>query len=215
MLELIFIFPLIGIIFILKTPRDNIVRLWKTALEWSLLTLTMTILLLASFDGAGQFQMITRFKWIPSIEPLFGPTFFAVDGVSIFFIILVALLTPICILISWNSIRFLIKEFLLCLLSMEILLMGVFSIFDLVGFYILFEGILIPMFLIIGIWGSREEKIQASYYFFFYTFIGSVFMLLAIFSLYGYAGTTDYQGLCCLKLERELQYFIFLGFFLV
>ncbi|MGI9535084.1 MAG: proton-conducting transporter membrane subunit, partial [Thermodesulfobacteriota bacterium] len=101
-----------------------------------------------------------------------------VDGVSIFFIILTALLMPICVLISLNSIRFLIKEFLLCLLFIEVLLMGVFLILDLVGFYILFEGILIPMFLIIGVWGSREEKIQASYYFFFYTFIGSVFMLL-------------------------------------
>lgn len=92
--------------------------------------------------------------------------------------------------------------------------MGVFLILDLVGFYILFEGILIPMFLIIGIWGSREEKIQASYYFFFYTFIGSVFMLLGMFTLYSHAGSTDYQFLCSLKIERELQYFVFLGFFL-
>lgn len=107
-----------------------------------------------------------------------------------------------------------VKEFLLCLLTIELLLIGVFTILDLVGFYILFEGILIPMFLIIGIWGSREEKIQASYYFFFYTFLGSVFMLLAIFSLYSHAGTTDYQALCCLSFEREFQYFIFLGFFL-
>lgn len=97
---------------------------------------------------------------------------------------------------------------------MEILLIGVFSIFDIVGFYILFEGVLIPMFLIIGVWGSREEKIQAAYYFFFYTFIGSVFMLLAIFALYSHAGSTDYLALCSLSLEKELQYFIFLGFFL-
>ena len=92
---------------------------------------------------------------------------------------------------------------------MEFLLIGVFSILDLVGFYILFEGILIPMFLIIGIWGSREEKVQASYYFFFYTFIGSVFMLLAIFTLYGQTGTTDYQALCCASKDAELQYLVF------
>jgi len=92
--------------------------------------------------------------------------------------------------------------------------MGVFTTLDLVLFYILFEGILIPMFLIIGIWGSREEKIQASYYFFFYTFLGSVFMLLTIFTVYRYAGTTDYQALCCLQFRKELQYFIFGGFFL-
>ena len=127
---------------------------------------------------------------------------------------LTALLTPICIIISLNSIKYLVKEFILCLLLIEFLLMGVFTVLDLVGFYILFEGVLIPMFLIIGIWGSREEKIQASYYFFFYTFIGSVFMLLAIFVLYSYAGTMDYQALCSLRFENSLQYFIFLGFFL-
>ena len=136
------------------------------------------------------------------------------DGISLFFLILTALLTPICVIISLNSIKFLIKEFLLCLLIIEILLIGVFTILDLVGFYILFEGILIPMVLIIGVWGSREEKVQAAYYFFFYTFIGSVFMLLVIFFLYGQVGSTDYQTLCYQQYEKELQYFIFLGFFL-
>jgi len=153
-------------------------------------------------------------EWISRLEPGFGLVVLGVDGVSIFFIILTALLIPICVLISLGSIRFMIKEFLLCLLFIEVLLMGVFLVLDLVGFYILFEGILIPMFLIIGIWGSREEKIQASYYFFFYTFIGSVFMLLGIFMLYNSAGSTDYQTLCHLKIDRELQYFVFLGFFL-
>jgi len=95
----------------------------------------------------------------------------------------------------------------------EILLIGVFTILDLIGFYILFEGILIPMFLIIGIWGSREEKVQAAYYFFFYTFIGSVFMLLGIFTLYSLTGTTDYQALCSLNFEKYAQYLIFMGFF--
>nr|QDH12158.1 NADH dehydrogenase subunit 4 [Halichondria sp. HK-2019] len=213
-LELVFITPLIGIFVILITPKGNIARLWKRALDWSLLTLGMTTLLWASFDGEGSLQGMMKFKWISSIEPIFGAAPLAIDGISLFFIILTALLTPICILISRNSIRFLIKEFLLCLLSMEVLLIGVFSIFNIIGFYILFEGVLIPMFLIIGIWGSREEKIQAAYYFFFFTFIGSVFMLLAIFTLYSHAGTTDYQALCGLTFEKELQYFIFLGFFL-
>nr|CAD1874631.1 nad4 [Tethya wilhelma] len=214
MLEFIFISPLLGVVNLLIIPRESILRLWKTALEWSLLTLTVTILLWAFFDVEGQFQAVKGFKWIWGSEPVFGSVYFAVDGISIFFVILTALLTPICVLISWNSIRFLVKEFLLCLLFMEVLLMGVFTVLDLVGFYVLFEGILIPMFLIIGIWGSREEKIQASYYFFFYTFIGSVFMLLGIFTIYSYAGTTDYQALCCLRFDRELQYMIFLGFFL-
>lgn len=214
MLELILLFPLIGVIHLLITPRDNILNLKKIALEWSLWALTGTIVFWVAYDGEGHFISIKIMEWIPAIEPVFGPTLFAVDGISLFFIILTALLTPICILISWNSIRFLIKEFLLCLLAIEILLIGVFSVLDLIVFYILFEGILIPMFLVIGIWGTREEKVQASYYFFFYTFIGSVFMLLGIFNLYSYAGTTDYHALCCLQIEKGLQYYIFLGFFL-
>lgn len=214
MLGLVFLLNFINIFLILITPRENISRLWKIALQWSLLTLTATILLWATFDGEGLFQEIKRIEWVPGIEPFFSPALFAVDGISVFFLILTALLTPICILISWGSIKFLIKEFLLCVLFIEILLMGVFTILDLVGFYVLFESILIPMFLIIGVWGSREEKVQAAYYFFFYTFIGSVFMLLAIFTLYNSAGTTDYQILCCLEFNKETQYFVFLGFFI-
>ena len=96
---------------------------------------------------------------------------------------------------------------------MEILLIGVFTIVDLVGFYILFEGILIPMFLMIGVWGSREEKVQASYYFFFFTFLGSVFMLLGIFIFYINTGLTDYQSLCGQEFEKKVQYILFLSFF--
>ena len=95
--------------------------------------------------------ILKSLEWIPYLEPGFGYVILGVDGISIFFIILTALLIPICVLISFNSIRFLVKEFLLCLLFIEVLLIGVFLILDLVGFYILFEGILIPMFLIIGI----------------------------------------------------------------
>ena len=209
MLKSVLILPLMGMVALLITPRNEIMRLWKVGLEWSVLTLTGTILLWSSFDGEGQFKVVHRLEWMPSVEPGFGVIVFGVDGASIFFIILTALLIPICVLISLKSIKFLIKEFLLCLLFIEELLIGVFTVLDLVGFYILFEGILIPMFLIIGIWGSREEKIKASYYFFFYTFMGSVFMLLGIFTLYGNAGSTDYQILCCLKIEKGLQYLVF------
>nr|YP_001648581.1 NADH dehydrogenase subunit 4 [Ectyoplasia ferox]ABW76587.1 NADH dehydrogenase subunit 4 [Ectyoplasia ferox] len=213
MIGYILILPLIGICHLLIISKEEIIRLKKIALEWSLLILTATIVLWITFDGQGQFQSSKTIEWMFTIEPKVSPIFFAVDGISIFFLILTALLTSICILISWRSIKFLIKEFLLCLLAIEFLLIGVFSVLDLIGFYVLFEGILIPMFLIIGIWGTREEKVWASYYFFFFTFIGSVFMLLAIFLLYSYVGTTDYQTLCCISIDKNLQYFIFLGFF--
>lgn len=212
MLNLVFIFPFVGIVLLIVTSRNKTEKLKKIALEWSLFTLTATILLWASFDGEGQIQIIKKTNWI-IVKPLFGPIVFGIDGISIFFIILTALLIPICVLISWSSIKYLIKEFLLCLFLLELLLIGVFSVLDLVGFYILFEGILIPMFLIIGVWGLREEKVQAAYYFFFYTFMGSVFMLLGIFTLYSLTGTTDYQSLCSLSFEIHIQYLIFIGFF--
>lgn len=92
--------------------------------------------------------------------------------------------------------------------------MGVFTVLDLVGFYILFEGVLIPMYLIIVVWGTREEKIRASYYFFFYTFLGSVFMLLGIFAVYSETGLTQYRALCNCELQEIVQYSVFLGVFI-
>nr|YP_010133399.1 NADH dehydrogenase subunit 4 [Exaiptasia diaphana]CDG50907.1 NADH dehydrogenase subunit 4 [Exaiptasia diaphana]CDG50921.1 NADH dehydrogenase subunit 4 [Exaiptasia diaphana] len=215
-LSLIFLLLFLGIINVMRIPRDNNVKLKRVGLEWSLATLAATLILWAAFDIEGQFQTINQTEWIvpPALNFKWGPLFLAVDGISLFFLILTALLTPICILISWNSIKFLLKEFLLCLLFLEVLLMGVFSALDLLLFYILFEGILIPMFLLIGVWGSREEKVRASYYFFFYTFVGSVFMLLGIFQLYSSVGTTDYQALLNIELPSSTQKWIFAGFFL-
>lgn len=214
MLILLFLFLLFGIFNLLIIPKINTNKIKKRALEWSLLTLIVSFFMWFLYDNQTTFQIQKILNWLFSIEPKLNFIYFAVDGISFFFILLTTLLIPICILISWKSVNFLIKEFMLCLLVIEILLIGVFSVLDLIGFYVLFEGILIPMFLIIGVWGSREEKIQASYYFFFFTFIGSVFMLLAIFILYTYIGTTDYQTLICLSINNKLQYILFLGFFL-
>ena len=209
MLELIFLLLVLSIIHLILIPKDKIYLIKKTALYWSLTIFVSSNILLKILDGEGLLEYFKNYKWI---EPLFDSALFAIDGISIFFILLTTLLTPICVLISWNSIRVSIKEFYLCLLGLEIFLIGVFTIVNIIGFYILFEGLLIPMFLIIGVWGSREEKIQASYYFFFYTFIGSVFMLLAILKVYSYVGSIDYWGLYCFKLELNLQNFLLLGF---
>ena len=111
MLKSVLILPLMGMVALLITPRNEIMRLWKVGLEWSVLTLTGTILLWSSFDGEGQFKVVHRLEWMPSVEPGFGVIVFGVDGASIFFIILTALLIPICVLISLKSIKFLIKEF--------------------------------------------------------------------------------------------------------
>ena len=158
--------------------------------------------------------MFNKYLWIKEPYILsWGNILVTIDGISVFFITLSILLIPICILMSWNAIKNLKKEFLISLFIILLLLIGVFSIMDIIGFYILFEAILIPMFLIIGIWGSREEKIKAAFYFFFYTLIGSLLMLLSIFKIYSLTGTTNYLNLITMDIPSSIQFWLFLGFF--
>lgn len=150
----------------------------RMGLMWGFVILFFVILL---SGGVGPELTIA---WEISVGPesgKVGPFVFGIDYVSYFFLILVSFLTIICILVSWRSIRTFVREFIICLFVVEGLLFGAFSCFDLLLFFVFFEGVLIPMFLIIGIWGSREEKVRAAFYFFFFTFFGSVFLLIGIF----------------------------------
>jgi len=137
-----------------------------------------------------------------------------VDGISLFFILLTTLLIPLCILASWNSVGHSLREFLIAFLFLDFLLIGVFCVLDLLFFYIFFESVLIPMFLIVGIWGSRERKILAAYYFFLYTLLGSVVMLLAILYILEQVGTTDYEVLLTFSFSEVEQKFLWFAFFL-
>ena len=159
--------------------------------------------------SVGTFQFVTKLLWIPvlNLNVTLG-----VDGISLFFLLLTTLLIPLCILISWNSVQANLKGYLIAFLAIELFLIGVFSVLDVLMFYILFESILIPMFLVIGIYGSRERKIWASYYFFLYTLLGSVVMLLSILYIYNQVGTTDYEILLTFAfsdLEQKLLWFTF------
>lgn len=136
-----------------------------------------------------------------------------VDSYSIFFILLTTFLIPVCLLLSWQNIKFKIKEYAIAFLMLETLLICVFTVLDLLLFYIFFESVLIPMFLIIGIWGSRERKIHAAYQFFLYTFLGSVLMLLGVIIIYLNTGTTDVQLLLTTVFSKELQLLLWLAFF--
>nr|UKP87854.1 NADH dehydrogenase subunit 4 [Muricella sp. ANT77] len=206
---------LISVLITALIPRENSRKLRQQALEWSLVTFALSLLLLVNFHQEAQFQQTIEITWMSTLGWFEGsPILFAIDGISIFFIILSTLLTPICILVSWKSIKFLVKEFIMCLLGMELLLIGVFTTLDLLIFYVLFESILIPMFLIIGVWGARAEKIRAAYYFFFYTLVGSILMLLSIAVIYRLTGTTDYLSLTNIEIIGVTQIWLFLGFFL-
>jgi NADH-quinone oxidoreductase subunit M len=135
-----------------------------------------------------------------------------VDGMSLPFVLLTTFLMPFCILASWKSITFRVKEYMIAFLVLETLMIGVFCALDLLLFYLFFEGGLIPMFLIIGIWGGKR-RVYASFKFFLYTLVGSLLMLLAVMAMYGVAGTTDITVLLKTHFPASMQTWLWLAFF--
>jgi len=212
MLLLMILSPLLGGILILIFSSSASKNLSKIiALNSSLLSFGISVLLFMNFNkNESQFQFITSHIWgtgSQKHEILLG-----VDGISLFFIILTTLLFPLCLLISWN-IKNYINEYFIAFLVMESLLLLIFSILDLVWFYVFFESVLIPMFIIIGVWGSRDRKIRAAYRLFLYTLVGSVLMLLAILVIYFETGTTNYILLLTTQFTEEYQKLLWLAFF--
>ena len=214
LLTYILLLPLLGSFLLAITKSTNQKLLRLIALNISCLTFVLSLLLWVFFDKSiGTFQFVNKFLWIPVLNVNFT---MGIDGISLFFILLTTLLIPLCLLVSWDSIKFNVKEYLLAFLIMEFFLIGVFCILDLFLFYIFFESVLIPMFLIIGVWGSRERKIRASYFFFLYTLLGSVLMLLSILYIYYQVGTTDYEVLLTFsfsELEQKIMWFTFFASF--
>ena len=212
MLSLLIILPLIGILFLLSVPEEKNILIKQIALLFSSLTFLFSLFLWVFFDcSTSKFQFIEYFSWVS----LFNISFFlGIDGISLFFVILSTFLVFICILSSWSSVRKHLKQYYICFLLMNSFLIIVFSVLDIIIFYIFFESILIPMFLIIGVWGSRTRKLKAAYQFFLYTLLGSLFMLLAIFLVFFETGTTDFQILNNQVFSEEKEIFLWVAFFL-
>nr|QNM39560.1 NADH dehydrogenase subunit 4 [Gelidiella fanii] len=203
--------PLIGTftLYFVPTSKINICR--NIALCFSSVTLIFSLFIWIQFDSTTSlFQFCYTISWLQELNIYYS---IGIDGVSLFFILLTTLLTNICILISWTSVNFLVKEYLICFLILEFFLIQVFSVLDLLFFYIFFESVLIPMFLIVGIWGSRERKIRAAFQLFLYTLIGSLLMLLGILCIYFQAGTTDIQLLWQVEFSEFRQLLLWLAFF--
>ena len=206
----ILMFPIFGILILLLTPANEKKKLKIVALNFSCFSFIGSLILWGFFQKAiGSFQFVVKLFWLPMLNLNFT---MGIDGISIFFLLLTTLLIPLCILTSWNSVSDNLKEFLIAFLVLEFFLIGTFCVLDLLLFYIFFESVLIPMFLIVGIWGSRERKLLAAYYFFLYTLLGSVLMLLSILYIYYQIGTTDYEVLLTFSfsiLEQKLLWFTF------
>ena len=212
LLLILIMLPLLGAIIILFIKDTNVRLVRNVGLSFSMATFAVSTLLWVLFDrSTAKFQFVEEFLLIPSSNINF---FIGVDGISLFFVILTTLLVPLCLLASWDSVKIYVKEYFIAFLVMESLLIIVFTILDLILFYVFFEAILIPMFLIIGVWGSRERKIRAAYMLFFYTLIGSVLMLLAILAMYSITGTTDYQILLTTPIDESLQKIFWIAFFI-
>ena len=211
-LSAIIFIPLIGafFIFVTKGEQKNVERNSKyVAIFTSLANFFLSILLWYFFDNSTpDFQFIEEKKWMAG----FINFQLGIDGISMLFILLTTFIAPLCIFSGIHSIKFKIKEFLIAILVMETLMLGVFCSLDLVIFYLFFEGGLIPMFLIIGIWGG-PKRVYSAFKFFLFTLLGSVLMLVAIISIYWIAGTTDVIRLLDGRIPQEFQYLLWLAFF--
>nr|YP_009170595.1 NADH dehydrogenase subunit 4 [Chionoloma tenuirostre]ALF06909.1 NADH dehydrogenase subunit 4 [Chionoloma tenuirostre] len=203
--------PLLGsiILFVIPNPRIRLIR--SIGLCTSLITFLYSLLFWIQFDNStAKFQFVETIRWLPYSNINF---YIGIDGISSFFVVLTTFLIPICILVGWSSIKSYKKEYMIAFLICESFMIAVFCMLDLLLFYVFFESVLIPMFIIIGVWGSRQRKIQAAYQFFLYTLLGSVFMLLAILFIFFQTGTTDLQILLTTEFSERRQILLWIAFF--
>ena len=211
-LSIIIFLPLVGALFIaLQRQDDPGIRNARNAALWTtLFTFGLSLFLWFNFEtGTPKFQFVEKYSWIESFNIFYH---LGVDGISVLFVLLSTLLTPICVLASWDAVRERVKEYLVAFLVLETLMIGMFCALDMVLFYVFFEGVLIPMFLIIGVWGG-QRRVYAAFKFFLYTLTGSVLMLIAIIFIYLQTGVTDIPTLLKTSLPRDLQLWLWIAFF--
>lgn len=210
-LSLVTFLPLVGVVLILfvKDEGDNARRNIRFIALWTTIaTFIVSLFVWTGFDTSDAgFQMVEKMDWLGS-----GISYhMGVDGISMLFVILTTFLMPIAILASWDAIQVRVKEYMIAFLVLETLMIGVFCAVDIVLFYVFFEAGLIPMFIIIGVWGGKR-RVYASFKFFLYTLAGSVLMLLAIMAMYWQAGTTDITQLLTHDFPPEMQRWLFVAF---
>ncbi len=219
-LSILIFLPIFGAFLVLLIPyktdqegkilKNSITNIKFVSLWTSIMTFLMTLLLSLKFNyNEKQYQFLEFSEWVPSLGIVYR---IGLDGLSLPFVVLTTFLIPVCILCSWNTIQHKIKEFMISFLILEAFIIGMFSALDIVVFYIFFEAVLIPMFLIIGIWGG-VERIYASFKFFLYTLLGSVLMLIAIIYIIGTTGTSDLIKILDYNFSETEQLLLFLGFF--
>src|SRR5258708_18773150 len=191
LLSLLTWLPLVGgaVIMSVRGDEATVASNARWAALWtSLIVFALSLVLWAKFDQTqAGFQFVENATWLPALGISYK---MGVDGISVLFVLLSTALTPICILASWESITSRVREYMIAFLVLETMMVGMFCALDFVVFYMFFEGVLIPMYLIIGIWGG-PRRVYAAFKFFLFTLLGSVLMLLAILQIYLIIGSTD------------------------
>ena len=214
LLSLTIAMPLFGALIIawIRDEDEGIVarNSRNVALWTSGITFILSLFLWTGFDSStAEFQFVERRPWVEGLDISYH---LGIDGISLLFVLLTTFLTPLCILASWEAIKERVKEYMIAFLVLETMMVGVFSSLDLVLFYLFFEGTLIPMFLIIGVWGG-PGRVYATFKFFLYTLLGSVLFLLAIMFMYRYGGTTSIPALLAIDFPFDTQRWLWLALF--
>ena len=204
--------PLVGVFLILLIKDEGTAarrNIRNIALMTTVFTFVLSLFIWIGFDkNYAGFQMVEKMEWLDS-----GISYhMGVDGISMLFVILTTFLMPLCILASWESVQNRVKEYMIAFLILEAIVIGVFCALDLVLFYVFFEASLIPMFIIIGVWGGKR-RVYASFKFFLYTLLGSVLMLLAMMAMFWQAGTTDIPTLLAHDFPASMQTWLWIAFF--
>lgn len=212
-LSLMTFLPLLGALFVMvirgegETVRHNAVNAGAFV---SFVVFILSIVMFIRFEPSNpDFQFVEQFVWFEQLNLSYK---MGVDGISLFFVILSALLTPICILLCKQSVTKRVREYVVALLILETLMIGTFCALDGILFYVFFEGVLIPMFVLIGVWGGTR-RVYAAFKFFLFTLLGSVLMLLALLVLFMQNGTTDIPTMMANPVDAHLQFWLFLAFF--
>jgi NADH-ubiquinone oxidoreductase chain 4 len=214
LLTLLLLIPMLGI-FTISTGMTyelssiNIRRIKTIALSTSIINLFVSLIVFILFDfSSNQFQFVQEYHQISSFDFYLG-----LDGLSIYFVLLTTIITPIALLSNWNSINDNVRSYVIIILLLETLLLAVFLVLDILLFYIFFESILPPLFILIGLFGS-SNKVRASFYLFLYTLLGSLFLLLSILTMSSIMGTTDFDALYKTNFNYSTQLFLFYGIFI-
>nr|YP_007475369.1 NADH dehydrogenase subunit 4 [Microbotryum lychnidis-dioicae]AGE14583.1 NADH dehydrogenase subunit 4 [Microbotryum lychnidis-dioicae] len=228
MLTSLILIPLLGAVILFPMNDSTAVevsRVKRVALLATVITFILSMILWAEFDSSSssfQFtQSFTSLNFAKSLDVPKGPALLqnktwvlGVDGLSLYFVLLTTFTLPLCLLASWDTIKHNIKSFMIAFLVLESLLICVFVVLDLLLFYVFFESVLIPLFLIIGIWGASADRVRASFLLFLYTLFGSLFMLLAFLVIFYHVGSTDFEVLSLADISFNHQRWLWLAIFM-